>query len=59
VKTVQVAFDATMKDRAFITDAEKIGLEVEPLSGAEIEKVMAEINAASQEAIDRLGKLVN
>ncbi len=59
VKTVQVAFDATMKDRAFITDAEKIGLEVEPLSGAEIEKVMAEINAAPQEAIDRLGKLVN
>ena len=33
--------------------------QVEPLSGAEIEKVMAEINAAPQEAIDRLGKLVN
>ena len=35
----------------FIADAEKIGLEVEPLSGAEIEKDMADINAAPQEAI--------
>ena len=59
VKTVQKAFDETMKDRAFITDAEKIGIDVEPLSGSEIEKVMAEINAAPQEAIDRLRQLVN
>jgi tripartite-type tricarboxylate transporter receptor subunit TctC len=59
VKTVQNAFDATMKDKAFIADAEKIGIDVEPLSGAEIEKVMAEINAAPQEAIDRLRQLVN
>jgi tripartite-type tricarboxylate transporter receptor subunit TctC len=59
VKTVQKAFDATMKDKAFISDAEKIGIEVDPLSGAEIEKVMAEINAAPQDVIDRLGKLVN
>jgi len=48
-----------MKDKAFINDAEKIGIEVDPLSGAEIEKVMAEINAAPQDVIDRLGKLVN
>jgi len=59
VKTVQKAFDATMKDKAFISDAEKIGIEVDPLSGADIEKVMAEINAAPQDVIDRLGKLVN
>ncbi len=59
VKTMQTAFDETMKDKAFIADAEKIGLEVEPLSGSDIEKVMAEINGAPQEAIDRLSKLVN
>jgi tripartite-type tricarboxylate transporter receptor subunit TctC len=59
VKTVQKAFDDTMKDKAFIADAEKIGIDVEPLSGAEIEKVMAEINAAPQDVIDRLRQLVN
>ncbi|MDB5643717.1 MAG: efflux transporter protein, partial [Hyphomicrobiales bacterium] len=59
VKTLQVAFDATMLDKGFIADAEKIGIDVSPLGGAEIEKVMAEIDAAPQDAIDRLRQLVN
>lgn len=59
VKTLQAAFDATMKDKAFIADAEKIGIDVSPLGGAEIEKVMAEIDAAPQDVIDRLRQLVN
>ncbi|MDB5546187.1 MAG: Tripartite-type tricarboxylate transporter, receptor component TctC [Hyphomicrobiales bacterium] len=59
VKTMQAAFDATMLDKAFIADAEKIGIDVSPLGGAEIEKVMAEIDAAPQDVIDRLRQLVN
>jgi tripartite-type tricarboxylate transporter receptor subunit TctC len=59
VKTMQGAFDATMQDKAFIADAEKIGIDVSPLGGAAIEKVMAEIDAAPQDVIDRLRQLVN
>ena len=59
VKTMQDAFDATMRDKAFIADAEKIGIDVSPLGGPEIEKVMAEIDAAPQDVIDRLRQLVN
>ncbi len=59
VKAVQKAFDATMKDKAFIADAEKIGIDVSPLGGDEIEKVMAEIDAVPQDVIDRLRQLVN
>jgi tripartite-type tricarboxylate transporter receptor subunit TctC len=59
VKTIQGAFDATMLDKAFIADAEKIGIDVSPLGGPQIEKVMAEIDAAPQDVIDRLRQLVN
>jgi tripartite-type tricarboxylate transporter receptor subunit TctC len=59
VKTLRAAFDATMLDKGFIADAEKIGIEVSPLGGPEIEKVMAEIDAAPQDVIDRLRQLVN
>jgi tripartite-type tricarboxylate transporter receptor subunit TctC len=59
VKTMQAAFDATMLDKGFIADAEKIGIDVSPLGGAAIEKVMAEIEAAPQDVMDRLRQLVN
>ncbi|MBX9738478.1 MAG: hypothetical protein K2X62_00310 [Beijerinckiaceae bacterium] len=59
IATLRAAFDKTMKDPAFIADAEKIGIEVTPLGGADIEKVMAEIDAVPQDAIDRLRKLLN
>lgn len=59
VATLRKAFDETMRDKGFIADAEKIGLEVSPLSGDEIEQVMADIDAAPQDVIDRLRALVN
>jgi hypothetical protein len=34
------AFDATMKDPEFLADAEKLQLEVQPLTAAEIEKLL-------------------
>lgn len=57
--TLRAAFDKTMKDPAFIADAQKIGIDVTPLGGRDIDEVMAEINAVPQDAIDRLRKLLN
>ncbi|MDB5597103.1 MAG: Tripartite-type tricarboxylate transporter, receptor component TctC [Hyphomicrobiales bacterium] len=59
VKMLRAAFDETMKDPAFIADAEKIGIDVMPLSGEEIGKVMEDIDRVPQDVIDRLRKLVN
>ncbi|MDB5650208.1 MAG: family tricarboxylate transporter, receptor protein [Hyphomicrobiales bacterium] len=59
VALLRAAFDATMKDPAFIADAQKIGIDVDPLGGPEIEKVMKDIDSVPQDVIDRLRKLVN
>ena len=58
VATLRRAFDATMKDPAFIAAADKMNLEIDPVSGEEVEKLVAEIYktpaaavAAAREAI--------
>ena len=43
------AFDATMKDPAFIAEAEKLQLEIEPMTGAEIQKMLAEAFATPKD----------
>jgi len=41
VQTVRKAFMDTMKDREFLADAEKSKLDIEPLSGEELERTVA------------------
>ena len=43
VKILQSAFAATLKDKAFVAEAEKAGLEIDPLTGAEVEKTVSEL----------------
>ncbi len=59
VKALQTAFDETMKDPRFIADAHKIGIDVSPLGGEAIKKIMADIDAVPEDVIERLRKLVN
>jgi tripartite-type tricarboxylate transporter receptor subunit TctC len=40
------AFDATMKDKAFLADAKKIHVEIEPISGEEVQKIVADVRGA-------------
>lgn len=47
------AFAQAMKDKVFLTEAEKAKLEINPTTGAEIEAVVAKIYAAPQSVIDR------
>lgn len=58
VKALQAAFDATMKDAAFIADAKKIGIDVSPLGGEAIRKIIRDIDAVPQDVIDRLRELI-
>lgn len=52
------AFDETMKDPAFIADAKKAGLEVEPVGGVEVEKLIRGLYALPKEEIEKARKVI-
>jgi tripartite-type tricarboxylate transporter receptor subunit TctC len=52
------AFDATMKDPAFIAEAGKLQLEIEPMTGVEIQKMLAEAFSTPKEIVAEAGELL-
>jgi tripartite-type tricarboxylate transporter receptor subunit TctC len=54
LKALQDAFEATMKDEAFLAEARKIGLDVSPVGGAEITRLVGEIQSAPEPIMERL-----
>ncbi len=40
---LRAAFDATMQDKAYLAEAEKAKLEIMPVAGADIEKLIVEL----------------
>ena len=59
LKALNAAFDATMKDPAFLAEARQIGLDINPVGGAEMTRLVADIQASPQATVDRLQKLLN
>ena len=58
LKALNAAFDATMKDPAFLAEARQIGLDINPVGGAEMTRLVNEIQAAPQATVERLQKLL-
>jgi tripartite-type tricarboxylate transporter receptor subunit TctC len=58
VKALQDAFDATMKDPLFLEEAQKIGLEVRPLGGEMIGKLILQMQKTSDRPVQRLRNLL-
>lgn len=52
VKALRAAFDATMKDRAFLDDAAKTSLDIDAVGGARMEQIIAMIEGTSAEVVD-------
>lgn len=52
LKTLRAAFDATVKDPEFLKEAEKQKLDIEPVSGAELEKVVRDVYATPKSIIE-------
>ncbi len=50
---LRAAFDATMKDPEFVSEAKKAGLEVSPITGAEIDRLLAGIYALPPDLIEK------
>ena len=58
VKALRDAFDATMKDPAFLEEARKTGLDINPISGAELQKVVADIIDTPKPVTERLASIL-
>lgn len=54
VEVLRRAFDATMKDPAFLAEAAKAQLEVDPMTGEEVAKLVAEDSATPPAVLDRI-----
>jgi tripartite-type tricarboxylate transporter receptor subunit TctC len=58
VKLLRDAFDKIVKDPAYIADAEKRKLDIEPIDGVKLQKLAKEVVAASPEVVQKMQKLV-
>jgi tripartite-type tricarboxylate transporter receptor subunit TctC len=59
VKALRDGFDATMKDPEFLAEAHKQKLEVDPVGGAQLNKMLEKVYATPKEITDRVGVLLN
>jgi tripartite-type tricarboxylate transporter receptor subunit TctC len=57
VTAVRRAFDATMKDPAFLADAARGLLEVDPISGEEMEQILRRAYATPKALVDKAAEL--
>ena len=51
VAALRAAFDATMKDPAFLAEAKRLDLEVRPVAGLEVEKLIKEVYASPPDVV--------
>jgi len=58
VKVLRDAFDAMVKDPAFLAEAEREHFDINPVSGAEMQKIVQEIVATPKATADRLQQII-
>lgn len=58
VALLRDAFDETMQDPAFIEEARRFGIDIDPLRGVDFARILAELDNASQQTIDQLRAFV-
>ena len=59
VEVLRHAFDATMKDGEFLADAKKANLEIEPITGQEMERLVAGIFKLDPALVAKLKSILN
>jgi tripartite-type tricarboxylate transporter receptor subunit TctC len=58
LKTLRAAFDATMSDKQFLEDAEKMRIEIAPLSGIKVQELVQKLYASPKEIVERARKAI-
>lgn len=59
LKALRTAFDETMKDPAYIAAAKRISLPVNPLTGEQVSKLVAQIQATPDDVVNRMRTILN
>jgi tripartite-type tricarboxylate transporter receptor subunit TctC len=58
VETLRAAFDATMSDSAFLAEMRNLVLEVRPIAGAEVQKLVRDLYASPPDVVQLARELV-
>ena len=58
VEALRAAFNATMKDPAFLATAAKANMDLNPVSGEELQRIVAELFATPPSAVQRLKEIL-
>jgi tripartite-type tricarboxylate transporter receptor subunit TctC len=54
VEALRRAFDATMKDKEFLAEADKLKIEIEPLTGEQVAELVKKVTATSPDVVARV-----
>jgi len=54
VEALRRAFDATMKDKEFLAEADKLKIEIEPLTGEQVAEVVKKVSATHPDVVARV-----
>ncbi len=58
IKSLRAAFDATMVDASFLADAKKSGMDIKPLSGVAVQKIVEDLVKSSPADVALAAQLV-
>ncbi len=58
VQALRRAFDATMKDPEFLSDAKKLSMEIDPITGEQAQELIARVLNTPQPVADRVRKAI-
>lgn len=59
VQALRRAFDATMKDPEFLADSAKMSLEIDPITGEQMQELVARVLATPKPIADRVRKAID
>jgi tripartite-type tricarboxylate transporter receptor subunit TctC len=59
VAVLRKAFDQVIRDPGFVDAAEKIGIDLDPVSGADVQKTVQQVLSTPKETIDQVRALLN
>ena len=59
LEALRSAFDATVRDRQFVSDAETIRIDISPLPGAQVQELVAKLYAAPKDIVARARQAIN
>ena len=54
VEAIRRAFDATMKDAAYLAEADKLKIEVDPLTGEQVAALVAQVSRTPADTVARV-----